>query len=452
LHSQVVRFQPRHQPFEVAVDEFRSGRFDACLTGLHGHTGVASAALRARALMRLGEPAAALDSLDLPLDQLEHHDRAEVLMLRGVALTRLKRDDDAVEAFETGRVYMYSAASSALEAEFGAWETSRSFALGNFDEAESAAERVRDIQPYYERTSSHFMPLCHSHARAYEYLGAVAATREKYTLQAALLRASLSDLSHPEARDVWYEANLLANLSFFVREFDSPEEATFVRARSLEMDWVPELAPQRFQILQSLGWCNALRGDHIGAFRDLRAAAELAPIMPQKIMATLDRAYLARELHQGLIASEELEYAESLAAGVDWNAVPGEHTRALLQLSEALATTSPGRARAFFERYRALKAKMPPHYLARFDRRARAEELVADASIARAEANVARASALFLEAFQTWDALGYRWRAALAACELGELGAGEKFVAYAEREAALRPQSWLAHRMHAATA
>ncbi|MBD5654272.1 MAG: hypothetical protein IAI50_03710, partial [Candidatus Eremiobacteraeota bacterium] len=436
--SQVVRIQPRQQSYEVAAEAFRAGRFVACVDDLYGHVGAGAGTLRARAMLRLNRAAEAYDVLsDIAAGDLDHRERAEVLMLRAVAATRLHRDDRAVEDFDAARVFVYASANAALEAELGSWEMSRFFGLGLFDDVERVADHVRDIQPFYERGSTHFMPLEHSRARAFEYLGVVAAAKERYTLQAAMLRAALSELNHPDARDVWYESMLLANLSFFVREFDSPEEALFVRERYAQIDWIPELAPQRFQILQSLGWCSALRGDHIGAFRDLRAAASMAPLAPQKIIATLDRAYLARELNQGFVAREELDHAESLGADVDWNAVPGEHIRALLHLAEGLATAAPARARHLFAKYRALKAKLPPQFLARFDRRARAEEVIADATIARAEGELARASTLFLEGFDLWEALGYRWRAALAACELGELGAGDTFVAYARREAAL---------------
>lgn len=450
MQSTVLRLQPRHQPFEVAADAYRAGLFDSCLGALETHSGPAAAALAARALLRLGNAAAAVEAISsVNLEKLDHHDRAELLMLGAVACGRLGREVEADTQFDEARVYAGASANAALEAELAAWQMSRAFAQGRFAESEQLADAVRDIEPYFEAVNRHFLPVQHSRARAFEHLGAIATTREKYALQAALLRAALSELTHPDARDVWYESVLLANLSFFVREFDSDEEAAFVRDRSASIDWNDSLALQRFQVLQSLGWANAMRGNHIGAFRDLRGAADVAPNVPLRIIATLDRAYLARELNQGLIAREELDHADSLAGSVDWNAIHDEQIRALLALSEGLALVSPARARRYHERYRELTANLPGNFLARFDRRARAEEMVAEAKISRAEGNTTRATALLLEAFDTWDSLGYRWRAATAACELGELGAGNAYRAYAEREAARRPQSWLAHRLRA---
>jgi hypothetical protein len=91
-----------------------------------------------------------------------------------------------------------------------------------------------------------------------------------------------------------------------------------------------------------------------------------------------------------------------------------------------------------------LKAKLPSNHLASSDRRAWAEELVADATISNAEGNQNRARSLYLDAFNIWDSLGYGVRAALVARELAALGAGERFAEYAAKEAALRPRSWLA--------
>jgi hypothetical protein len=450
LQSSVLRLQPRRQPFEVAVDSYRSGFFEVCLEALETHSGSAAAALAARCLLRLGNPAAAIQAIaSVNVENLDNHDRAELLMLGAGACGRLGRDVEAESRFDEALVYAEASASAALEAELVAWRMAHAFARGRFGETELLADVVRDIEPYFETVNRHFLPVGHSKARAFEYLGLVATTRENYSLQAAMLRAALSEMTHPDARDVYFESNLLANLSFFVREFDSDEEAAFVRDRNASIEWNDGLALQRFQVLQSLGWANAMRGNHVGAFRDLRSAAEMAPNVPLKIIATLDRAYLARELNQGLIAREELDYADTLAGTVDWNAISDEQIRALLALAEGLAVVSPARARRYHERYRELAANLSGKFLARFDRRARAEEMVAEGKIARAEGNPARATALLLEAFETWDSLGYRWRAATAACELSELGAGTSYREYAERETAGRPQSWLANRLRA---
>jgi hypothetical protein len=53
---------------------------------------------------------------------------------------------------------------------------------------------------------------------------------------------------------------------------------------------------------------------------------------------------------------------------------------------------------------------------------------------------------LFARAFEKWKSFGCSWRAALAAIELAELGAGEEYAAFARAEARQRPHSWFAER------
>jgi hypothetical protein len=84
-----------------------------------------------------------------------------------------------------------------------------------------------------------------------------------------------------------------------------------------------------------------------------------------------------------------------------------------------------------------------------FDDRARLDETTADATICRAEGNLTRATLLFQQAFELWKELGYNWRAALAAIELAELGAGDEYAEFALAEAARHPNSWFAQRARA---
>ncbi|GAC1501600.1 MAG: hypothetical protein NVS1B2_26800 [Vulcanimicrobiaceae bacterium] len=49
-------------------------------------------------------------------------------------------------------------------------------------------------------------------------------------------------------------------------------------------------------------------------------------------------------------------------------------------------------------------------------------------------------------AFETWNAIGYKWRAGRAALELAELGAGDAFKLAVRRELTRRPESLFAER------
>jgi hypothetical protein len=260
------------------------------------------------------------------------------------------------------------------------------------------------------------------------------------------LKDACSEMAASPVADDGFRALMLAYLSMLVRETGDVDDAAYVRKSLESIAPIPELQSHRYTILHSLGWANALRGDHLGAFRDLRAAGEAAPTLLLKLRVSLDKAYLARELHQTLTAGEEIDYAERLNDSVSWEAASAMDLDVLLGLAQALATDNPLKARRLYNHYRRLRKVLTAQHAGFFDERARVDELVADATICRGEGNRKRAVLLFETAFEKWNELGYEWRAALAAIELAELGAGPRFAAFALAAAGRRPNSWFAFR------
>lgn len=442
-----MRLQPRVQPFEQAIEAYRLGRLGATLDCLRGNTTQAGRSLSSRALLRLSQAEAALSAASTIDDDLTHPARAEAHMQRGAALARLERFDESERSYDTARVFVIASACGALQAEFDSHLAARSFMLGDDRKAETSANAVLALEPYaFESDTSYFTPVAHSRARAFEILAFLEARRERYAEQSALLFRAIGELDCEKTADVWHELTLLNNLGFLIRDLDLDAEARLLRDR-LSREWPPEAVGFRFNVLRSLGIASALRGDHIGALRDLRSAAESAPSPVLRLAATLDRAILARELHQAIMAREELDYAERLSSQIDWAGSLGEERHVLLLLAEALSYRSAAAARRALERYRGIRTKLAPTLLGAHDRRWRADEAYAEASVFRAEGQIERASLFFGEAFGIWDAIGYRWRAALAALELAELSRDAKFAEYARREAEYRPNSWLAHRV-----
>ncbi len=442
----VTRLRPRTRSFSQATEAYSSGFFDVCLSSLDPEHSAASAALAARALLRLGRASEALELIEFLLSgktSFSHVEMGELLTHLASARARLGQATSGIDlAFADARVYVYAAASAALEAEFLSHVARAHLMAGAVDLAEEHARNVLEVKSYLLEPS-YSVPLEHSRARAYDILAFIAARRERYDEQKRCTRAALEECDRTPVRDTVFEANLLSNLAIFALDFG---DDGYVRER---LDRLPEsdvITAQRYEVLRALGWANALRGNNLGAFRDLRDAGEVAPTLPRRIRATLDRAYFARQLNQEISAREELDFAERLSTRVDWKDVATDEGEliALLQLGQQIAPVAPLRARRLFERYKSLKPKLPPDLLATCDRRARAEELVADATISHAEGNADRATALFLEAFEIWDTLGYGVRAALVARELATLGTGTRFAEYVAREAALRPRSWFA--------
>jgi hypothetical protein len=277
-------------------------------------------------------------------------------------------------------------------------------------------------------------------------LGSLAAARGDFAAQDSYLKRSLAEIENSPVPDAWFRAAQLANVATFARESGAAADLAFVRERFEAIAWIPELMPLRYDILNCLAWASALNGDHLGAFRDLRGAIESAPSAPLRIAASVDKAYLARELRQDLVASEELDYAERLSDSVCWSDTVNREIDVLLRFSQALAPEKPQKARRLFELYLKLREGVKSQHPASFDERSRLSETVAEGIICRAEGNLEHARELLRHAFLRWMLLGYSWRAAVVAIELAELGAGAESAAFLAEEAVRRPNSWIAFR------
>jgi tetratricopeptide (TPR) repeat protein len=443
----VIALKLRSRPRDFAIDAFRNGRSSDCLAALHGHDDPACRFVAARAALRLLRPDLVLDELE-PIDETDllSAGRAEFFLLRALALTGLGRFEEARAALELARVHAYGTPSAALEADLHVATARYAFAGNDFTTAGRAAEAALAVTPCALDRGDYFIPLCHSRARALHTLGVVEAAGGRYAAQLSLLRAAIGEFGSTGVPDAWTSANLLMNLSFYVRDFDLADEAGMLR-QEIAHPWPGDLDVQRFYILRSLGWSSALRGDHLGAFREFRAAVEIAPTPALKVWALADRAYLGNELGEPTFARDELERAADLASRIEWNTILGDDRAALLHLAKQTAAVAPARARALFENYRRVKSKLSPDVLNKIDRRLRAHEFFADGIISRGENARDAAREKLTCAFEIWSAIDYRWQAATAAIELAELGCGTFYREYAVREAAARPRSWLARHV-----
>ncbi len=404
--------------------------------------------LRSRTLLRLGDPQGSLAELDAAAGEL-FGERAEATLLRVASLTRLRRFDEAASQFVEARVYAISSADAAIEAEAKYYETLWAFATDDLEGTQLAAREVLAIErsPYSRKPySEYFIPLQNSRARALEALGAVEGVNGRYSDQLAFIRQALSELYASGMSDIWVEAALLTNAAILARDFDIVSDVESLRSKLSSLPWSPSTARNRFRMTQALGWCRALHGDHIGAFRDFRGAVDAAPSQALRVSALLDQAYLARELANVDVAHETLGYAADLAEHVRWEETAGDDRATLLWLAEGLAEINPGRAKTVFERYRACKGTMSTLAMARIEKRVHAIEAYVRGIIARHEGKGTSALTEIRTAFEIWNQIGFEWRAGLAAADLFELGCCD-VVAVARREADRRSGSWLARRV-----
>jgi len=442
----VVQLRPRQQPFQAAVDAYRGARAAECLTLLHGHQGLAADLLLARAALRVGHPELGLERL-VAIDDaalLSNRARTEVLTLRAALCIRLRQFDLAQASLDLAHVYALGAACAPVEAEYHFYAACQAFALEELDAADRLAVKALSVEPWKFDSAKAFVPLALSRARSLNVRGFIAATRQQYRDQLAFVREAIAEAAKAETPDLWITATQWQLLAVHVRDFDLIDDAQTLRVVAGET-WPAELDSQKFEIHRALGWSSALRGDHLNAFREFRSMGGFATSDAWKVLAAVERAYLSRELGENVRGRDDIEYAAKLADRVDWNAMSEERI-SLAQLAQEVAAFDPARAGKLLDRYRAIKAKLPPLTLNSVDRRARAYECLAEGTVLRANRAIPAAAERFREAFEIFDSVGYRWRAATAALPLAELFQRRSDVEYVRREAAERPNSWLERR------
>lgn len=243
------------------------------------HETPAAHVLRARALLRLGRPADAASEIDAVLEPMGSHPEdartlsfeqlGELHTLRATARVRCHRFPDADDSFLSARVYTYSSGNAALEAELAYYEAPYAQAAGARIEFEAWARAVLAVHPEpvsVPARPAYFVPLEHSRARAYDLLGFIAAEAHDFREQARRLRSSLEEFDRTTVRDAWFEAKQLAHLSYYVRDFGDEDVAEYVLQRYGCTEWTAELAAQQQEVLRSLGWSTAMRGDFLSAF------------------------------------------------------------------------------------------------------------------------------------------------------------------------------------------
>jgi hypothetical protein len=400
----------------------------------------------------LGNPSAALSVLEkIDYAGLTHKVASELRILQLSAYIAVNDEENAQAAMANAKARSYGVGSVELESELVYFCAVFEWTQGRYAEARALAESLIEKQsaiPAWLREDVEFYPFNQGYwrARAFELLGMTAALEKDYAAQADFLIRSFEEFDAATCPDAWVEVLMLSNLAVLVRDLQSPELAAFVRERVAKIQWNSALSGRRFVIQHSLGWCSALSGDNLGGLREFRQSAEIAPSVPLRILAILDRAFIASQLHERFFALEQLEHACHLAAGIDWDAVVNSDRKVLLDLAAALAPHDVGRARVTLDRY--FSARTPISNLALFakDTRRRGDECMATAAVVRAEGHLDRAVMVYKEAFDIWTDVGYGWRAASAALEIYTLTGDTAYLDVVAREASERPLSWIAAR------
>ncbi len=274
--------------------------------------------------------------------------------------------------------------------------------------------------------------------------GAISAAHGRFEQQAALLLKALRKVLAAERPDVLHWAHVTAQLSYLAREMPSPSLRNAVIENVDTLPWTPDVADLHFKTLKAVGWRFALEGDYLAAFRYLKRASRVAPSEAWQVMALCDRTHLAQSLGERRFTEQELDEVSEIAERVEWRAIAGEERVALLLLAVLHAPTDGALALSYVARFQETGSRFDGLLSANDDRRVKA---LADYSLGfvYARLNYRDDALLFLkEAWETFEAIGYDWRAARCAKEIASLTRDEAWCARAAEKIAAYPRSWIA--------
>jgi DNA-binding CsgD family transcriptional regulator len=277
-------------------------------------------------------------------------------------------------------------------------------------------------------------------ARAYMY-----AAVGRYDEQTADLSAALEvAASHPGACDPGVIARQVHALLRLGLETGNH---TAIAAATDAYEWMPwsdDLQGERFLCVRALAWDAFLRGESAQAQWLLKDSKALAASDAWRLMAHLDRAYVARMNGNEHWAAEELATAHAIARTVEWSATHGEERQALVMLAVLFSPTDMAQAQHYVSLYMQLgRSNVDPTLALSNDRRATGFEKYALGRVQQVLGNDALATKSFEAAYEIFNAAGYHFRSSLAAMGLFETSRDASWLERARAHAEFFPRSAL---------
>jgi DNA-binding CsgD family transcriptional regulator len=277
---------------------------------------------------------------------------------------------------------------------------------------------------------------------------------ENYRAQLQDLKAALNlYLEHHDQCDL---AGVAAGLQTAIYVGFDMAEAEPVRLGERvfnEIEWTPELDVYRFLCLRGLAWAAFLDGESARAQWLFKDSKEAAPTEAWKVMAHVDRAFVARMNGNEAWAIEELHLAHALARNIDWQTTRNEERTALTTLAAMLAPVDMAQAQRYVNTYIQLgKDSLDPTLAsAQEPRRNTAVQRYASGCVQSVLGNRDVAIHLLESAYATFNDIEYSYRAALAAQALYDATGNRAWQELARAHAAKYPKSALNTRMDAET-
>lgn len=383
------------------------------------------------------DPANGIVFMTRQASKLQGRPLAEATMITGVLHARARDEKGAEASFALAEKMMRSGRDRALleelayHREFAHWIFERptdADAVSSLRNAASPDVRIRG-----------------------RILESVIANREyRYLEQAAFsFDAFVMAL---ENDDVELQAYTALNVSTLARELALPQLREAVKSAVERIQWTDDLRNLQFQSLKATGWCCALDGDYFNAFRLFKAASNAAPSPHWRVIAALDRAYLARCLGERRWAEQELLEADSLARTLDWHGLSQEEHLALISLAELHADVDAAVSLGYLARFRELGQPTTLRSTYAHNPLPGAGTDYSTGIVHARLGNADEAIAALGAAWEVYDRVNYDWRAGRCALELHALTGDPVWRERAAAKLRGYEKSWLAPALTVAPA
>jgi len=439
--------------FESAVEDYRHGRLAAARRKLAAIDEVRAKLLFVRIYTRLrhttGVDSAIAISREIWKSANEDlNERVEAGILLSFLLVRIGSVSEGERCIEeTKQIIGDIAITSGLEAELWLGLSIILFAQHRYLESErmswNAIYADLELGSKAKDESYTIVSIQTTKARAFHVLSLIRGTQERYHEQYRLLREAMTILRTARLPDVFLMGVLQANRSFYARDLGILSEIVELEISPLNV-WSDDMAGFRLEVERSLGYLYALNGDEDAAIRKFQDASYFADSDENRLLLISDEAYISRQAASPHLLNQEMLDACQTADRIDWSSMDVQ--RYLLHaFAQELSLIDATRANQYLDRYLALESKTSP--LAVTDKRADAEAQYSIGIVALASGQRDRGLDALANAYETWAAIGFRWRAAAAAIELADQPGHAALANYAARESLQYPHSWLARRV-----
>ncbi len=436
--------------FTGALEAYRQGRFDTSCRVLEDDPSPRARTLLARAHSRMNRNREALAIAEelLARNSLSLDEKIEVQTYYAFVLTRTGDVSGAFSSIERARALLRPQTPLSLEGELLFVEAAARFAVGEHVASERSAWNAIYVDLDLNKRSSPPdsevpAPLTTTKARALQVIGVIRSTQERYHEHYRILREAISMLRTGASTDLFLQSYLEANRSYYARDLGMLHETVEFEMLPFR-EWPPELSELSAEIERSLGYLYALQGDDRAAMTSFRSALARSRSAANRLLFLSDVAFVSRHGRQPRVLDRELIEACSCADDVPWESEAVERY-ALHAFAQELSFIAPLRAESYMRRFEALSLDAQP--LSISGDRAQAEADYSAAIIARNNGHLDVAIWRFASSYEIWRRIGYRWRAAAAAIDLGELTGDRAISAYARQEATVFPQSWLVRQI-----